>query len=127
MLVDCTDWPRWYKHATDVAIVRGQAGTLTQDSRFRFKTLGFYFEPEIETFEPYHLLVWTAKGPLGTSGAHAWFLEPISRGCRVITEETQKGLLLFFLKSRVRRDLHNFHEEWLRSMKEQAEKKASLL
>ena len=79
-LVDCVAWPQWYKHCSDVAMLRG-GSRLNPESKFRFKTLGLYFEPEIVTFEPHRMLVWSAKGPAGTSGSHAWYIEPSPRGC----------------------------------------------
>ena len=93
LLIDCLEWPQWYEHCSDVSILRG-GPRLDANVKFRFKTLGFYFEPEIETFAPHQMLVWSARGPLGTSGAHAWYIEPTPGGCRVITGEAQKGLLL---------------------------------
>ncbi len=91
---------------------------LDANSKFRFKTLRFYFEPEIVTFKPNRMLIWSAKGPAGTSGAHAWYIESTPGGCRVITEEAQRGLLLFFLRSRTRGTLLTSHQEWLRALKE---------
>jgi hypothetical protein len=96
---------------------------LSAQSKFRFKTLGFYFEPDIETFEPFKMLIWSAKGPAGTRGAHAWYIERKTGGCRVITEEAQRGLLLAFIGGRTRRTLLTSHEEWLRALKGLAEKK----
>jgi hypothetical protein len=119
-LVDCVAWPQWYKHCSDVSILGG-GSLLSANSKFRFKTLGFYFEPEIVTFEPHRMLVWSAKGPAGTSGSHAWYIEPRPGGCRVITEESQIGLVLFFLRARTRNRLLASHEEWLRSLKDRAE------
>jgi hypothetical protein len=119
-LIDCVAWPQWYKHCSDVSILRG-GWCLSSDSKFRFKTLGFYFEPEVVTFEPHHTLVWSARGPAGTSGSHAWYVEATPGGCRVITEESQSGLLLFFLGARTRERLLVSHEEWLRALKERAE------
>jgi hypothetical protein len=119
-LIDCVKWPLWYQHCSDVSILRGGA-FLNASSKFRFKTLRFYFEPEIETFLPCQTLVWSAKGPAGTSGAHAWYIEPTPGGCRVITEETQRGLLLFFMRSSARDALLVAHKEWLRALKELTE------
>jgi hypothetical protein len=124
LLIDCVDWPRWYKHCSDVSILRG-GPLLDANAKFRFKTLGFYFEPEIETFEPYRMLVWSAKGPAGTSGSHAWYIDPTPGGCRVITEESQKGLLLLLRRSQMRTRLLASHEEWVRSLKEIAEMRQS--
>jgi len=120
LLIDCVKWPQWYKHCSDVSVLSG-GPILGPKSKFRFKTLRFYFEPEIETFEPPRMLIWSAKGPAGTGGAHAWYIEPTPGGCRVITEEAQRGLLLFFLRSSSRNALHVSHEEWLRALKELAE------
>ena len=119
-LIDCITWPSWYKQCSDVSMLRG-GPCLSADSKFRFKTLGFYFEPEVITFEPNHMLVWSATGPIGTSGSHAWYLEASAEGCRVITEEAQIGWLLLFLRARTRQRLLISHEEWLRSLKERAE------
>ena len=120
LLIDCAQWPVWYKHCTDVSVLRG-GPLLGANSKFRFKTLGLFFEPEVETFESPRMLVWSAKGPAGTSGSHAWYIEPTPGGCRVITEEVQRGLLLFFVRSRTRARLLTSHQEWLRSLKELAE------
>ena len=122
LLLDCVRWPIWYKHCSDVTIVRGGA-VLGPDSKFRFKTLGFYGEPEIRVFQPSRMLVWSAQGPAGLGGSHAWFIEPTPDGCRVITEEVQIGWLLFVVRSYIRRTLLTFHEEWLRALKELAEAK----
>lgn len=121
LLIDCVQWPSWYKHCTDVSMLRG-GPRLSAQSKFRFKTLGFYFEPDIETFEPFKMLIWSAKGPAGTRGAHAWYIERKTGRCRVITEEAQRGLLLAFIGGRTRRTLLTSHEEWLRALKVLAEK-----
>lgn len=120
LLIDCVAWPKWYRHCSDVTILRG-GPQLTNQSQFRFKTLGFYFEPTIECFQPHRALSWSAKGPAGTSGAHAWYIAPRPGGCRVITEEAQKGLLLAIIGGQTRRRLLACHEDWLRALKSLAE------
>lgn len=122
LLIDCVAWPRWYKHCSDVSILKG-GHVLGQTSQFRFKTLLMYFEPEVTIFDPNKQLVWLAKGPAGSSGAHAWYIEPTPHGCRVITEEAQKGFLLYLVRSRTMRLLSEAHEEWLRALKQLAEAK----
>jgi len=67
------------------------------------------------------MLVWLAKGPLGSSGAHAELIEPAPEGCRVMTEEAQRGLLPALLRARTRRILLTAHGEWLRALKALAE------
>jgi len=119
-LVDCVAWPQRYKHCSDVSIIGG-GSLISANSKFRFKTLGFHFEPEVVTFQPHRMLIWSAKGPAGTSGSHAWYIEPRPAGCRVTTEEAPIGLVLFFLRARTRNRLLTSHEEWLRSLRERVE------
>jgi hypothetical protein len=120
LLIDCVQWPSWYKCCTDVSMLRG-GPLLSAQSTFRFKTLGRYFEPDIETFEPFEMLIWSAKGPARIHGAHAWYIERKTGGCRVITEEARSGLLLALIGRRMRRTLLTSHEEWLRALKLLAE------
>jgi hypothetical protein len=120
LLIDCVRWPSWYKHCADVSVLRG-GPVLSAKGKFRFKTIGFYFEPDVVMFSPYRVLIWLARGPAGTSGAHAWYIEPTPGGCRVISEETQKGFLLRLLGARTQRTLLTSHEEWLRALKALAE------
>jgi hypothetical protein len=121
LLIDCRAWPRWYRHCTDVSILRG-GPLLGPGSQFRFKTFGYYFEPEIDHYEPSRMLIWSAKGPVGTSGAHAWHVETRPNGCRVVTEEAQKGLLLHLIGRRTRKTLLNSHQDWLNALKALAER-----
>jgi hypothetical protein len=120
LLIDCVAWPNWYRHCADVSVLRG-GPLLGPGSQFRFKTLGFYFRPAIDSFVPFSLLVWSAKGPAGTSGAHAWYIEPTPSGCRVVTEEAQKGMLLSIMGHRTRKRLLIVHGEWLGALKHLAE------
>lgn len=120
LLIDCVRWPIWYKHCTNVTILQG-GPLLGPASQFRFKTMQLYFEPKIEVFERPTRLLWTAQGPAGSSGAHAWYIESTLEGCRVITEEAQKGLILNLVKSRTQRTLFEAHEDWLQSLKALAE------
>src|SRR5471030_3199804 len=122
LLIDCVKWPSWYKHCTDVSILRG-GPLLAAGSKFRFKTLNLYFEPEITTSKPTQMLVWLAKGPMGGSGAHAWYIETTPGGCRVITEEAQRGILSVLLGWHTRGVLLTSHQEWLQSLKALAEAK----
>lgn len=120
LLIDCTAWPRWYKRCSDVSIIKG-GSHLEAGSKFRFKTLNNYFEPDIVTFDACRMLVWSARGPAGTSGSHAWHIKPHTAGCTVVTEEAQTGLLLWLVRSRIRVELIASHEEWLLSLKRLAE------
>ncbi len=120
LLIDCVCWPSWYKHCADVTLLRG-GPVLAPDGKFRFRTLGFTFEPEVTNFTPNQDLAWTAKGPAGTGGAHAWHIAPTPTGCQVITEEAQRGLVLRLRRSHLQHRLLAAHEDWLKSLKQRAE------
>ncbi len=120
LLIDCVAWPSWYRKCSDVSVLKG-GPTLEAGTKFRFKTLGTYFEPDIVTFDACRMLVWSAKGPAATSGSHAWHIEPTAAGCRVVTEEAQTGLLLRLVGARIRRELLASHEDWVQSLKRLAE------
>ena len=120
LLIDCVRWPAWYRHCSDVSML-SDGPVLSAGSKFRFKTLGFVFEPDVVTYDPCRMLVWSATGPAGTSGAHAWHIESSAGGCCVITEETQKGWPLRIIGGRTRKTLLASHEEWLRALKALAE------
>jgi hypothetical protein len=49
LLIDCVRWPSWYKHCADVSVLRG-GPVLSAKGKFRFKTIGFYFESDVVTF-----------------------------------------------------------------------------
>lgn len=120
LLIDCVQWPQWYRHCSEVSILRG-GPLLGADSKFRFKTLNLHFEPEVTACVPQRMLVWHAKGPLGASGAHAWYIERTERGCRVVTEETQRGILSLLLGWHTQKLLLTVHQDWLEGLKTLAE------
>ena len=120
LLIDCVAWPRWYKRCSDVSMLKG-GSRLEAGAKFRFMTLRTYFEPDVATFDACRMLIWSAKGPLGTSGSHAWHIKPTATGCRVVTEEVQTGLLLRFVGGRIRGELVASHEDWVQSLKRLSE------
>jgi hypothetical protein len=51
LLIDCVRSPSGHKHCADVSVLRG-GSVLSAKAKFRFKTIGFYFEPDVVTFSP---------------------------------------------------------------------------
>lgn len=123
LLTDCVGWPQWYTHCKDVSILRG-GPLLGANSKFRFKTLNLYFEPEVTACIPQRMLVWHATGPLGSSGAHAWYIERTEGGCRVVTEETQRGIPSLLLGWHTQKLLLAIHQDWLEGLKTLADSNA---
>src|ERR1051326_3394460 len=85
-------WPNWYVNAKNVYIDSGPLLDLALGSVFSWNTFGIRVRTKVEIFEPMHRLAWSGAR-LGSSGYHCWIIEPRSGSCRVITEETQQGII----------------------------------
>jgi hypothetical protein len=83
-LVDCVAWPQWYEDCSDVSILGG-GSLISANSKFRFKTLGFYFEPEI------HRRVTGRLGSFLSESAHAQQTSDVSRRMASFFEDTGGG------------------------------------
>jgi hypothetical protein len=71
-------------------------------------------------FDAPHELGWDAHGIL--TAYHGWTIEPDgSGGCRVVTEETQHGLVPRIAWWYLRPMLERGHQNWVESLKHVAE------
>jgi hypothetical protein len=70
-------------------------------------------------FQSPERIAWDAFG-LGVDACHAWLIEPVAGGTRILTEETQHGwaarLNALFMPKR----MHRFHQVWLENLGERA-------
>jgi uncharacterized protein YndB with AHSA1/START domain len=119
-LVRAELWPSWYPNAKMVRIVRGSRPDLGPGTSFRWRTFGVAIASTVVEFDPPHRLAWDARG-LGLLAYHAWLLEAAPDGCRVLTEETQKGWLARAGALLMPNRMHHFHQIWLERLAEQAE------
>jgi hypothetical protein len=96
-LVRAEAWPEWF---ADCGSVRIEAGTrptsgphaeLGLGTRFRWTVLHVPVVTTVEECEPPTRLAWSGSG-LGARAYHGWIIEPTPAGCRVVTEETQRGI-----------------------------------
>ena len=113
-LIHAAGWPAIYANASDVAIEGGGAD-LFAEARFTWKTFGIALRSEVKEFEPETRIAWLAEG-IGVTAYHAWLITPTARGCTILTEETQYGLV-----SRVGRLLfptrmERWHQKWLEAL-----------
>jgi hypothetical protein len=73
----------------------------------------------VEEFVPYERLAWSAQFE-GVDAYHAWLIEKKPEGCRVLTEENQKGWLAR-LNYLVRpSNVRYYHHVWLEALKAKA-------
>jgi uncharacterized protein YndB with AHSA1/START domain len=105
-------WPEWYSQCGSVKILGGPAPVLGTGSHFRWSVLGVAVETTVEECDPPHRLAWRGTG-LGATAYHSWDIEPTPTGCRVITEETQRGAVPSLLRVVLRPLLSFTQERWL--------------
>jgi uncharacterized protein YndB with AHSA1/START domain len=115
LLTHAERWPEWYSQCTSVRIVSGPAPALGLGTHFRWTVLGVPVATTVEECDPPHRLAWSGTG-LGAAAYHSWDVEPTATGCRVITEETQRGLLPSLTRVLLRRLLRFTQERWLAAL-----------
>jgi hypothetical protein len=93
---------------------------LAPGTEFTWKTFGVVVQSTVIVFKPYVSLEWNAKG-FGSRAYHGWRIEPDGEYSRVITEETQAGILPFLERLFLPRMLWNGHQIWVESLKKMAE------
>jgi hypothetical protein len=110
-LVRAQRWPEWYRNCRSLRMEDGSA-ELTLGTHFIWTTLGVRVDTTVEEFEPPLRLAWRGH-TVGGRGYHAWLLEPRGEGCRVTTDECQRGLLPWLARALLRRALIRAHDAWL--------------
>src|SRR5205085_2632491 len=98
-----------------VRIVSGPAPVLGIGSHFRWTVLNVPVATTVEECDPPFRLAWSGTG-LGAAAYHSWDLEPTPRGCRVITEETQRGVIPSLARVVLRPLLRFTQERWLAAL-----------
>lgn len=119
-LVHAESWPDWYEGATNVKVLDSADGRLSGGAAFSWRTMDLDFVSRVMEFEPPYRLSWESRKST-IQGYHAWLLIPTERGTRVVTDESQFGLLAslqgIFLPNKLRR----LHDVWLANLKHRAE------
>ena len=118
-LIRAARWPEWYSNSADVAFLAGNPPDLAADTQFRWKTFGAAVTSRVIVFDPPHELGWDGHGVL--TAYHGWLIEPDGSGCRVITEETQNGIVPKLAWWYIRPMLERGHQNWVESLKRKAE------
>lgn len=119
-LIRAALWPTWYHNSANVKFLDGTEPDLQKGSRFRWKTFGVTITSTALEYVPGERIAWNAHA-FGLDVYHAWVLQPSTKGCHVLTEESQHGWLArlsnFFLPNQ----MYKNHQLWLEGL----EKKAS--
>ena len=113
-------WPQWYAQCGSVRIAAGPRPALAVGTRFHWTVLGVPVTTVVEECAPPARLAWSGTG-LGAAAYHSWDVEPTSAGCRVVTEETQRGLVPSLLRVVLRPLLGYTQRQWLADLRRVAE------
>ena len=114
-LVRAPRWPEWYPNSKRVCLA-SEASELKRGTVFRWKTFGASLTSEVLEYIPGERLAWNARG-LGVQAYHAWLLQPRNGGCRVLTEETQRGWLCRLGHLVVPNRMFKGHQIWLERLR----------
>jgi Polyketide cyclase / dehydrase and lipid transport len=115
-------WPQWYRNCAWLNFPNGDGPDLKQNTQFVWKTFGATVRSTVVVFDPMREIGWDAYA-IGLRAFHGWLIEPLDQGgCRIVTEETQNGPLVWIGRSYLRRALLREHQNWLESLSNVAAK-----
>lgn len=120
ILVRAGAWSDWYEGASGVRVKDSPTGTLQPNSVFDWRTMGRDFTSVVREFAPPYRLAWESRRE-DIQGYHAWLLIPTAGGTRLVTDESQFGLLAVLQKLFIPNKLRRLHDSWLCGIKQQAE------
>ncbi len=117
-LVAAPQWTSWFPNATGVELPVGSE-TLGPEMRFKWTQTGVRLETVVVEFVPERRIAWRARSPL-IDAYHTWDLSPSERGCLVITDETQNGIMPTLLGFAMKPRMLAIHDLWLRNLESRA-------
>ena len=112
-------WPTWYANSANITFLTGQPPDLALGTRFRWKTFSVSIQSKVLEFVPYERLSWDAQSN-GLNAYHAWVIEKTDQGCRVVTEETERGWLARLSSALQPKRIEQQHQIWLEGLKAKA-------
>ncbi|MGH3827340.1 MAG: SRPBCC family protein [Pseudonocardiaceae bacterium] len=116
LIVDAQGWSKFYANAQFVELDDPQQHHLRGGSVFRWVTFGLPVTSEVHPCKRPILIGWRWKWRLwnaGWYGYHIWLLEPHEHGTRVVTEETNRGVMPSLLYPVIQPLLLLGHSYWL--------------
>ena len=114
-LVRATAWPSYYDNASQIRFVNGAGPDLTLGARFTWRTFNVTVDTTVTELVARERLAWRAK-TVGGGGYHGWVIVPTAAGCRVVTEETQRGIVPSVGRWFLRGGLLKQHQRWLEGL-----------
>lgn len=119
LLVEAQGWSEFYANAHFVELADPRQHRLQSGSVFRWFTFGFPLTSEVSPCKRPLRIGWR-WWCRGAHGYHGWLIEPHALGTRIITEETQRGVLPGLTRPIMQPLLWLAHNYWLRQLARQA-------
>jgi Polyketide cyclase / dehydrase and lipid transport len=113
-LIAATDWPTWYSKVSNV-LIKGGSRKLSQGADFTWNTSGVTIVSTVKEFVPNERIAWNGKGT-GLYSYHAWLITSTPSGCRVLSEETQRGILPRLSKLLMSKASSHWIQQWLEAL-----------
>lgn len=117
-LTDMGGWPSRYDFIKFVE----PPMSLQPGERFRWHTTKLRLTSTLLTVRPQQQLTWLG-GKYGVLVYHDWTMQPQATGTRVVSSESQQGLLVRPMKRRFQRQLTDGSRRWLHQLKAYCEQK----
>lgn len=125
-LENTSEWPKYYKNASDIHFYNEPGPKLSVGSRFKFTTFGLLVEAEIVEYEPpiegksgriaWH--GWVEGSEEETLDVfHAWLIENLPGGrVRILTQESQIGNPAQQMTIDKPNPMINAHQDWIEGL-----------
>jgi hypothetical protein len=126
LLITAQGWSEFYANAWFVALADPRQHHLQRGSVFRWVTFGLPITCEVDPCQRPLRIGWRWWST-GAHGYHIWLLEPHECGTRVVTEETQRGVLPGLTRPILRPLMLLGHDYWLRQLARRASRPPELV
>ncbi len=113
-LITAADWQTWQPAILNVRIQDGSR-KLSQDVTFTWKTGGVTSASTVKEFVPDQRIAWDGRAT-GLHAYHSWLITPTPNGCRVLSEETLRGIVPRLIKLFAPNLIHNSNQKWLEAL-----------
>jgi uncharacterized protein YndB with AHSA1/START domain len=120
VLIDVDTWPQWYAGAQSISLTSSTPGKLAPDATLAWNIMDLDFISTVKEFEPPFRLSWESRKST-IQGYHTWLLIPTPTGTRLVTDESQFGILAWLQGIFIPTKLSKLHDETLANIKARAE------
>jgi Polyketide cyclase / dehydrase and lipid transport len=113
-LITAADWQTWQPALSNVRIQDGSR-KLSQNVAFTFNASGVTSASTVKEFVPNQRIAWDGRAT-GLQAYHIWLITPTPNGCRVLSEETLRGIVPRLIKLFAPNIISNSNQKWLEAL-----------